>query len=382
MSYIFKSRPLLFSVLFFILFFGSLTHSDCAVLAYSSTPVPGLFSGGGMVLHLFEDKRIGSVRGILYKKGAAYRFNTQLKGKRLYASTLYSRSDKLVPYRKVGGYLYLEIGAERRKINLEMNIGGNSAAAVLRPVLYARAYSVLSRYGNIYCDGERLVLLLEDKGLGSGHKTEKAGWLSRILKKNVTKMPVIGMFFGPGVWYYFQAEASPERGMWSSSYLHIGGGALDGYLLTATLKAKLEKGRLAFSYKDDMGVHSYTLSFSAHGKPCSRVVTRWTSKRRIPRGNLVEPKNKVKSGKLRPKKEKEKEKEKKSDGQTDPEQGKGVDEPEKELTPSEKNLNFPKNSMDSLEQGLDPTKKGLDPLEKDLEFLEKDLDFLEDEDYE
>jgi len=359
----FNPRPLLIFVTFFILFtlfFGSFTRTS-----YSRVTVPGFFSGGGMVLHLFEDKRIGSMRGILYKKSAAYRFSTKLKGKSLYASTLYARSDKLVPYRKVMGSLSLNIVNAGQRVNLEMNIGGKSAVAIFRPVLHARAYSILSKYGNIYCDGERLVVLLEDKGLGDGYKkASKVGWLSRILKKDVTKMPVIGMFFAPGVWYYFQAKAFPERGVWNSKLLHIGGGALDGYLLTATLKAKLENGRLAFSYKDNVGVHRYMLSYSAHGKSCSSVVTRWTSKRRIPSGKIIEPIEETKPEDLS-----SKEKDKgKDDEQTYIDENKNSDVSENDLSYQESDLesdsasHFENDFENDFEKVLDsPEIESLEP---------------------
>lgn len=241
-----------------------------------------LYTGSAMVLQLTREKTNSSeVKGVLYSREAAYKFEAKRRGTSFRSTELYARNDRLAPYRSVEGGLELQFRDGEEKVILEMNSPLRSVSAVFRRQLDARAYNLLNQYGDTYCDLNHLVLLVVDRpGNASG------GWLSKVMREDSEVMPVIGLFFGPRVWYSFQAEGDLNNGITSAS-LVIGDGALEGYLGSATLKARLEGSRLLYTYSDAAGANTYQFTYRSQDKLCARVVTRWTTRRRVPRGRVA-----------------------------------------------------------------------------------------------
>ncbi len=241
-----------------------------------------LYTGSGMVLQLARERGNSSeMKGVLYSREAAYKFEVRRRGTTFRSTELYARNDRLAPYRSVEGSVELQFRDGDHKVILDMSSPLRSLSAVFRRQLDARAYNLMSQYGDTYCDLNHLVLLVVDRpGNASG------GWLSRVMSEDSELMPVIGFFFGPRVWYSFQAEGDPTNGITSAS-LEIGDGALEGYLGSATVKARLDASRLIYTYSDAAGANAYQFTYRSHDKLCARVVTRWTTRRRMPRGRVA-----------------------------------------------------------------------------------------------
>lgn len=241
----------------------------------------GIYSGQGMILQLSGSRGDGEVEGALYRKNMSFRFRGNRKGDLAVMSSLYVRNDRRAPYRKTAGSLSIRVLNRGEKLRMEISASELTLSGLFRRYVSPRAYSLLSLYGDTYCDGRHLVLVLEDKAPPS-----EGGWLSRLLQKQDENLPVVGMYFGPDLWYYFQAKGGLESGLKKSEVIS-GGGVYGGYLGTATVNAGLKEGRLKYGFQDTTGSRSLLLPPPSQKSSCTRVVTKWTSKRRMQRGRRL-----------------------------------------------------------------------------------------------
>lgn len=254
------------------------------------TPAPGMaggavlsgvYSGQGMILQLLEKKGDGEVEGVIYRKNLSVRFRGTRKGEIVGVSSLFVRNDRRAPYRKATGSMTIRVRDRGERLRLEIGTAEMSLSGLFRRSVGPRAYNLLSLYGDTYCDGRHLVLVVED----SAPPAEK-GWLSRLLQKKDEALPVVGMYFGPDIWYSFQAAGGLYEGFKNPEVIS-GGGVYGDYLGSVSVSAGIEDGRLRYGFQYTGGGRSLILPLPSQKVSCTQVVTKWTSKRRMQRGRRL-----------------------------------------------------------------------------------------------
>ncbi|MBI5142308.1 MAG: hypothetical protein HZA20_08980 [Nitrospirae bacterium] len=246
-------------------------------MALAADSLNGIYSAGGLVLQLREERPGGDARGALYIKDAAYRFRLKRKGDTLQSLALFARSDKLSPFRKINGSVGIETGDGDGRLTIEIVTGGQPMIAVLRRGIPARSYNSLASHGDSFCDNERAVLVLSDrlKGRSSDQPETEPSWL-----------PAIGMYLTGTAVYGFEASGSLESGMQSSTVFT---GEAPDYRQTATsIKVVIDNGKLVLTVRDDSIPHGYELQHGAQQKSCARVIAALTSRRPVERRRPVQ----------------------------------------------------------------------------------------------
>lgn len=247
-------------------------------MALAADSLNGIYSAGGLVLQLHEERSGGDAKGALYIKDAAYRFRLKRKGNSLQSPALYARSDKLSPFRKINGSVNVETGDGDGRLTIEILTGGQPMISVLRRGIPARSYNSLAPHGDSFCDNDRAVLVLSDrlKSRSSDQPETDPSWL-----------PAIGMYMTGTALYGFEASGSLESGMQS---LTVFTGEPPDYKLAAlSIKVVNDNGKLALTVRDDSGPHGFELQHGAQQKSCARVIAALTSRRPAEPRRPVQP---------------------------------------------------------------------------------------------
>jgi len=254
-----------------------------AVSAEASPPASGLYGGAESMLHLRTDRSDGRLDGVLYTRARAYRFSGSLPdGETFRARKLFSRNDRNAPWRSFRGALTIR-SSEAGALRLSLSGAGASFSSVFRRRFTPRdAFGVLDRFGETYCDGEHLVLLLAEP-----EPPSSTGWLRRLIRSKRRNLPLLGLYLGPRSWYVFRGRPGPDGVV---EALDVQAGSAAGAELTGLrIRAERRDDRLLYT-EIRMGTgRELAIPYRSQRNACSRLVTRWTTQRRIPRGALSRP---------------------------------------------------------------------------------------------